>query len=159
MFGKLWQWIKRLIRRLLGQSPESPDSERLTPESARIRTDTECEALFLQLLEGVSQGWSRGSIQGYFIAKNIKEAELLPWFDGFGSQLLENPLDHEELARRLVRFSEETVSVPSFQTLSLRAGEVGREILSQIPQPEPLSPEDPEFWAEVIDAKFQQKGI
>lgn len=157
MFRKLWQWIKQWWGRLLGRSPQpSPSEDASTSRTPRICTDSECESLFLQLLEGVSQGWGRGRIQGYFIAKNLEESQFVEWLQRFSNHLLENPTHHVELAQRLVRFSEETTTVSTMQALSALAGDIGRRILTQVPPPPPPSPDDPTFWDEVIDAQFHQ---
>jgi CHAT domain-containing protein/Flp pilus assembly protein TadD len=83
---------------------ESASNKRV--ESSKKLTDAEYESLFLELLEGVHQGWSRGNIGSFLIAKNISEAELVAWLHGFGERVLASSAVHDELAARLVQLGE-----------------------------------------------------
>jgi hypothetical protein len=60
----------------------------------------------MQLLEGVHQGWSRGKIKGFLLAKSINEAEMVAWLQEFGRKLLESPQPNQELVQRMVRLGE-----------------------------------------------------
>ena len=87
MLNKIWQFIKQLIQQLFGTklSPTPVQQKPLPP----TLTDAEYEAKFMELLEGVNQGWSRGDVAGFLIAKSLKNAELAAWLRRFGARLLE----------------------------------------------------------------------
>ncbi|MFB2968094.1 tetratricopeptide repeat protein [Aerosakkonema sp. BLCC-F183] len=93
------------------------------------RTDIEYEVIFSELLEGVNQGWSRGNILGFLIAKNIGDAELIAWLHRFAENLQATPEQHQELARRMVLLGE-----VYDKELGEVAGEIGRRLLAQVPQ-------------------------
>ncbi len=74
MLNKIWQLIKQLIQRLFNTQPTNPPApQKPLPPTL---TDAEYEAKFMELLAGVNQGWSRGDIAGFLIAKRLKNAEL-----------------------------------------------------------------------------------
>ncbi|MCC3427648.1 MAG: CHAT domain-containing protein [Microcoleus sp. PH2017_01_SCD_O_A] len=52
-------------------------------------TDAEYEAKLMKLLEWVNQGWGRGDVAEFLIAKQIKNGDLAAWLPRFGSRLLE----------------------------------------------------------------------
>jgi tetratricopeptide (TPR) repeat protein len=83
---------------------ESASNKRV--ESSKKLTDAEYESLFLELLEGVHQGWSRGNIGSFLIAQNISEAELVACLHGFWERVLASSAVHDELAVRLVQLGE-----------------------------------------------------
>jgi hypothetical protein len=60
--------------------------QRSTP-TAKAHSDShfwEYEQKFLQLLEGVEQGWSRGEIKGFLIGSKINDVEWVNWLQEFG---------------------------------------------------------------------------
>ena len=160
MLNKIWQFIKQLIQRLFGTQP-SPTPAQQKPLPPTL-TDAEYEAKFMELLEGVSQGWSRGNIAGYLIAKSIKSAELATWLGRFGVRLLETEgggdvaaVDAieslQELAQRLLLLSR-----ISDGELGNIAREISREILVRFPLP--IVEEDIEN-GNVIEAVFIGDGL
>ena len=42
----------------------------------------------MELLEGVNQGWGRGDVAGFLLAKPIKDGDLVAWLRRFGDRLL-----------------------------------------------------------------------
>ncbi|MBD1830852.1 tetratricopeptide repeat protein [Microcoleus vaginatus GB1-A2] len=135
MLDKIWRFLKQLIQRLFGTNP---NIEPTPPQPAPTLTDAEYEAKFMELLEGVNQGWGRGDVAGFLIAKRIKNGDLAAWLRGFGDRLLEGghgdtaPTDAvvslQELARRL-----ELLGTVAGGELGEVAGNVGREILVEFP--------------------------
>ena len=126
MFAKIWRWLKKLWQQLLGKPPQPSPRSAGTPgrvENQRL-SDAEFESLFLQLLDRVEEGASRGNIKGFLIAKNIKEDELVAWLRRFGSKLLESPETHRKLARRMVQLGKVAGG-----ELGDVAGKIGRELL------------------------------
>ncbi|MEG5170670.1 hypothetical protein [Microcoleus sp. B3-D7] len=81
MFRQIWQRILNLWRQIQRhfRKPAPPP-----PKPTPIRTFGEYEQKFLQLLEGVEQGWSRGDIKGFLIACKIQDAEWENWLQEFG---------------------------------------------------------------------------
>ncbi|MEG5055823.1 MULTISPECIES: CHAT domain-containing tetratricopeptide repeat protein [unclassified Microcoleus] len=112
----LWQQIQRRFRK-----PVPP-----APKPTPIRTFGEYEQKFLQLLEGVEQGWSRGDIKGFLIGCKIKDAEWENWLQEFGDRLLVSPETHLELGGRMVRLGEMNCG-----KISEVAGKTGRQLLPQ----------------------------
>lgn len=159
MLNKIWQFLKQLIQRLFKTQPSHPPTQQ-KPVPPTL-TDSEYEAKFLELLEGVNQGWSRGDVAGFLIAKRLKDPELAAWLRRFGVRLLES--EHgdipatdaveslQELAHRLLLMS------------TIRDGELGnvargisREILARFPLP---IVEDNVGNGNVIEAVFVGNGL
>jgi hypothetical protein len=113
MLKQLWQWFKRLFRRVFRTAHPSVNVQ-APVKPQKQWTDAEYESLFLELLEGVNEGWSRGKVKGFLAARNVVEATLLQWLQGFGERLLASDVPNDELAARMVRLAE------------LDVGEVGK---------------------------------
>jgi CHAT domain-containing protein/Flp pilus assembly protein TadD len=92
----------------------------------------------MELLEGVNQGWGRGDVAGFLIAKQIKNGDLAAWLRRFGVRSLAGAqgstasadavVSLQELARRL-----ELLGRVAGGELGEVAGNVGREILVEFP--------------------------
>ena len=120
MIRKIWQTILKLWRKIFPQ-PKPPAPPPPTP----IRSFGEYEQKFMALLEGVEEGWSRGTIQGFLIASKIKDAEWEKWLQEFGERLLVSPETNLELGRRMVR-----LGAANCGKISVVAGNIGRELLA-----------------------------
>ncbi len=114
MLRQLWHWLKRLFQRILGRKKITPPVRIEAP-----KPEIDYESLFLELLEGVADGWSRGDVKGFLTGKRVIEADLVEWLRGFGERLLASPVENEKLARRLVKLGELSVG---------KVGDVGYEI-------------------------------
>ncbi len=137
MLDKIWQFLKQLIEKLFQTKPNQPTQQKPVPPPL---TDTEYEAKFMELLEGVNQGWSRGDVAGFLIAKRLKDPELAAWLRRFAIRLLDS--EHEdvpvtdpveslqELAQRLLLLS--TIRDGELGNL---AREISQQILSRFPLP------------------------
>ncbi|MCC3574616.1 MAG: tetratricopeptide repeat protein [Microcoleus sp. PH2017_40_RAT_O_B] len=135
MLDKIWRFLKQLIQRLFGTNP---NIEPTPPQPAPTLTDAEYEAKLMELLEGVNQGWGRGDVAGFLIAKQIKNGDLAAWLRRFGDRSLEGAqgstasadavVSLQELARRL-----ELLGGVAGGELGEAAGNVGREILVEFP--------------------------
>ena len=116
-------------------SPLSKGGQRGVPPTL---TDAEYEAKFMELLEGVNQGWGRGDVEGFLFEKRITNGDLAAWLRRFGDRLLEGGdgdaaatyavVSLQELARRL-----EFLGRVAIGKLGECAGNVGREILVEFP--------------------------
>ena len=158
MLNKIWQFLKQLIQRLFKTQPNPPTQQKPVPPTL---TDAEYEAKFMEILEGVNQGWSRGDVAGFLIAKRLKDGELAAWLHRFGVRLLEG--EHgdvpatdaveslQELARRLLLLSRIRDG-----ELGNVAREISREILARFPLP---IVEDDGGNGNVIEAVFVGNGL
>ena len=157
MLNKIWQFLKRLIQRILGTTPPPPPP----PAPRPTLTDAEYESKFMEILEGVNAGWSRGDVAGFLIAKRLRDGELAAWLRRFGTGLFEGEHDDtaaadavaslQELARRL-----ELLGRIGSGELSEVAGDIGREILTRFPLP---VVEDDGGYGNVIEAVFVGDGL
>jgi tetratricopeptide (TPR) repeat protein len=135
MLDKIWRFLKQLIQRLFGTNPKI---ESTPPQPGPTLTDAEYEAKLMELLEGVNQGWGRGDVAGFLIAKRIKNGDLAAWLRRFGDRWLAGAqgstastdavVSLQELARRL-----ELLGRVAIGELGECAGNVGREILVEFP--------------------------
>jgi tetratricopeptide (TPR) repeat protein len=97
-------------------------------------TDAEYGAKFMELLAGVNQGWGRGDVAEFLLAKRIKNGDLAAWLRRFEARLLagghggaasaDAVVSLQELARRL-----ELLGRVAIGELGECAGNVGRDIL------------------------------
>jgi hypothetical protein len=159
MLNKIWQFIKQLIQRLFKTQPSHPSVQQ-NPVPPTL-TNAEYEAKFMEILEGVNQGWSRGDIAGFMIAKRLKDAELAAWLRQFGARLLEG--EHgvatdtnavaslQELAQRLLLLSRIRDG-----ELGEIAREISQEILARFPLP---TTEDDGGKGQIIEAVFVGDGL
>jgi tetratricopeptide (TPR) repeat protein len=162
MLDKIWRFLKQLIQRLFGTNP---NIEPTPPQPGLTLTDAEYEAKLMELLEGVNQGWGRGGVAGFLLAKQIKNGDLAAWLRRFGDRLLEGAqgstasadavVSLQELARRL-----ELLGRVAGGELGEVAGNVGREILVRFP---PVSGEggeevdgEAEVWLEQANEQFMK---
>jgi hypothetical protein len=174
MLDKIWQFLKRLIQRLFKIKSSDPPTAQKPLEP--ILTDAEYEAKFMELLEGVHQGWSRGDVAGFLIAKRLKDAELTVWLRRFGENLLSNleSAESEKTEVQTANLDENpntNSSVESLQELAQRllllsrirdgelgnvAREISNEILARFPLP---IIEDDGKNGNVIEAVFIGDGL
>ncbi|MCZ0903126.1 hypothetical protein ON021_24830, partial [Microcoleus sp. HI-ES] len=160
MLDKILQFFKRLIQRLFG-TPTKPSPPSENTALRPTLTDAEYESKFMEILEGVNAGWSRGDVAGFLIAKRLKDGELAAWLRRFGERLLEGEHDEtaatdavaslQELAQRLVLLGR----IGSGE-LSEVARQIGREILTRFPLPEV---EEEDTKGRVIEAVFVGDGL
>ncbi|MEG3840464.1 hypothetical protein [Microcoleus sp. herbarium14] len=160
MLNKIWQFIKQLIQRLFKTQPAHPPApQKPLPPTL---TDAEYEAKFMELLEGANQGWSRGDVAGFIIAKRLKNVELAAWLRRFGVRLLETEgggdvaaadaiESLQELAQRLLLLSR-----ISDGELGDVARGISRELLTRFPVP---IVEDDVGNGNVIEAVFVGDGL
>ncbi|MGF1512958.1 MAG: tetratricopeptide repeat protein, partial [Elainellaceae cyanobacterium] len=96
VLAKLWKWVKGLFTQ----------PEQNTPETSAERpalSDVEYENCFMQLLEAVEQGLSRGGLRGWLIARRVSADELADWLGRQRERWMAQPEQHGELAQRLER--------------------------------------------------------
>jgi tetratricopeptide (TPR) repeat protein/CHAT domain-containing protein len=119
MLRKIWQWLKRMFRRLFSRrrQPGSRPSVASTPSTSNSQplSNTELEYYFMQLLDGVEKGWNQIQVRRFFHAfrDRVSHEQWLSWLQNFGNQLLEAPVPNHELAhrlRKLARFSDPEIA-------------------------------------------------
>lgn len=115
----------------------------------------------MELLEGVNQGWSRGDVAGFLIAKRLKDPELAAWLRRFGVRLLEG--EHEDVPATDAIESLQELAQRLLLLSTIRDGELGnvareisREILARFPLP---IVEDNVGNGNVIEAIFVGNGL
>ncbi|MEY3866605.1 MAG: hypothetical protein RLZZ338_496, partial [Cyanobacteriota bacterium] len=124
MFQRIWQqllYLWRRIKQVFIKSPPPPPPPKTPPPSFG-----ECEQKFMELLEGVANGWSRSKIQWFLIATNIKIADWENWLQEFRERLLASPTPNVELASRLVLLGD-----ANCWKVSEISGKIGRELLAR----------------------------
>ncbi|MCL2931356.1 MAG: tetratricopeptide repeat protein [Trichodesmium sp. MAG_R03] len=136
MFCRIWQWLKSLWEKLVGLFSELktiPSETQPISQSLPPLTDTDYDFLFGQLLEGITQGWSPERVKIYFddLGERGKPEYWQEWLQRFGERLLASPKSNDELAQRMVKFSQLTRSLPSLQSLGNLANSIGTELLSR----------------------------
>ena len=141
MWKEFWRsligWIKGLWGRLFGNQGNSgaissQEQERPTPLDR-----TGYEFVFMQLLEGVDQGWQTLQVQQYLskLSDRTTEEGWIDWLGEFGDRLLENPLPNHQLASRMLRLGEIELGV-----IGQKATQVGRSLLQKTFTPETVQP-------------------
>ncbi|MGB7060457.1 MAG: tetratricopeptide repeat protein [Geitlerinemataceae cyanobacterium] len=97
--------------------------------------DTEYDHFFMQLLEGVSQGWGRVQVDRFFAAlvDRATEVQWSGWLRHFGTGLQQSETPNRELAVRLLQLGEVgTGEIPQM------AKEIGTSLLAK----EGLTPQE-----------------
>jgi hypothetical protein len=136
MFRKLWRWWQRLWQKTLGQWRRQRPQP--TPAIPSRLSDAEYEVLFLQLLEGVDQGWQSPQILAA-LGDRVEDPFLLKyWLPSFASRLLADPTQHRLLAERMLRL--EAVGCGELGRI---AGMIAGELLAP-PTPEPQASQEVE---------------
>ncbi|MEA5574241.1 tetratricopeptide repeat protein [Calothrix sp. UHCC 0171] len=106
MFRRFIKWLKSFFRNLFrmqhGKNYRYKDN--LKPR-AKL-TDTEYESLFIQLLNGVNDGWSLPQVRDFLDRSNIIQADLLVWLQGFSDKLLATDVENDELALRMLKLGK-----------------------------------------------------
>ena len=135
MWKKFWQWLRGLLRRLLGRSPQRkvPDKQQ---ENVLPLLYQNYEFLFLRLLEGVAGGWQEQQVW-QFLAEwenRTTEADWIAWLHSFGERTLSSKSPNVELGQQMVLLSQVGCG-----ELGRVAGEFGEELLRRYPQIQAVS--------------------
>ena len=128
MLERIWKFLVCFFKRWLGlrSKPQVVPQSVAPLQKFNPLTPADYESVFMQLLDGVHQGWSRGQIKGFLIGKRLIEAQFVKWLQGFGRSLLESPEPNVELARRMVQLGEVGCG-----EMSEVAQELGRQLLAR----------------------------
>jgi Flp pilus assembly protein TadD len=143
MFKKIWQWLKKLIKKLLGGNNKHRSSskrsslgtEKLKTELLPPLTDTDYEFLWMQLLEGVVHGWHSQKLVSFFkdLGERGKEDLWLAWLNRFEEKLLATSSPNQQLGSRMLQFGQKAQDHPLLRTLGAKSYQIGRQLMSQQP--------------------------
>jgi len=129
MWKKFWQWLRGLLGRLLGRSPQRkvPDKQQ---ENVQPLLYQNYEFLFLQLLDGVAGGWQAQQVLHFLAAweHRTTEADWIAWLHSFGERTLSSTSPNLELGRRMLLLSQVGCG-----ELGRVAGEFAEELLARSP--------------------------
>ncbi|WP_017314340.1 CHAT domain-containing protein [Mastigocladopsis repens] len=155
MLRRLWRWLKRFFQRLFGSKHPSPQAGGHTKvEPLKQPTDAEYEALFLKLLAGVNEGWSRGRVRGFLDANKITQVGLVEWLRRFGETLLVSSAQNTELASRMVQLGEVGIG-----EVGEVAHEIGMRLLKREGETNHIAVEDAEEREEEDAEAWFDRGV
>jgi tetratricopeptide (TPR) repeat protein len=148
MLRRIVQGIINFFRGLFGATAPQ---ESVTPSPSSL-SDTEYEYYFLQLLDGVSQGWSGVKVERFFevLSDRASDEQWIAWLHRFGNARLLDDRPQGELGQKLVALSQS-----SSRHIATLAGEIGRKLCDQAnvsttapATPEPAPEPEPESETE-----------
>ncbi len=124
MLRRIVQGIINFFRGLFGKTALQ---EPATPPQSPL-SDSDCEYYFLQLLDGVSQGWTGVKVERFFqvLGDRASDDHWIAWLHRFDEARQLDGRPHGELGQRLVALSQ--VSSRHLATLS---GQIGRKLCDQ----------------------------
>lgn len=107
--------------------------QQLQQKETRPLTQAEFEAIFQQILTGVSLGWDAPQIEQFFqqLGEQGKPELWVNWLREYQKQQLTSSSPNYEWASPLLRLGEKTTSVPKFQELAETAAALGKELLEK----------------------------
>lgn len=138
MLRRIVQGIINFFRGLFGVAAPQ---ESATPSESSW-SDTEYEYYFLQLLDGVSQGWTSIKVERFFdvLSDRATDEQWLAWLHRFGNARLLDDRPQGDLGQQLVALSQ-----TSSRRIASLAGEIGRKLCDQAQvaatPPAPVTPE------------------
>ncbi len=136
MLSRIFKWLKRFFKQLFNQLFNQGKKTKTKKEKVEEKelTDTDYEFLFMQLLEGVSHGWHQGQIVKFFerLETRANRAQWIAWLKRFQAKILNSNAPNQELASRMVYFSQVTESIPNLENFSNTVYKIGNQILSKI---------------------------
>ncbi len=148
MLKRIWQWIVTFARRVLGWLNLAPSPSQAPPAPAKLHdrrplSDAEYEHFFMQLLDGVHQGWTRVQIRRFFetLSDRASSEQWLAWLRRFGDTVVASPTAHNELGQRLIRLSEVWDGELAQVAGEIGTRAIGRDSVPPSPTPSANPPE------------------
>jgi tetratricopeptide (TPR) repeat protein len=125
--------------------------------------DTEYEHFFMQLLDGVSQGWGRVHVDRFFTALSDRATEIQwsSWLRHFGTRLQQSETPNRELAVRLLQLGDVgTGEIPRMAkeigtSLLVKEGLTPQEVDLQSTRPELLEKESSDTIETAVKAGWE----
>lgn len=117
----MFKQFRRRLKKPIQQPPETscksspsvqesnntyPTEKQEQVEKQEKLTDAEYEKLFLELLAGVNDGWTKRNVNSFLMAKHIVEADLVLWLRAFGERLFASGVLNNDLALGIVRLGK-----------------------------------------------------
>lgn len=141
MLTKIWQWLKKLIKKLFGGKNYRSSSKKgslglnKNTEILPSLTDTDYEFLWMQLLEGVAHGWHPQKLVNFFkdLGERGKEDLWLSWLNRFEEKLLATSSPNQQLGSRMLQFGQKSQDYPLLRNLGIKSYQIGRQLLTQQP--------------------------
>jgi Flp pilus assembly protein TadD len=132
MFKQIWKNLKKTTGKSTKNNLSFGDNSLIT-EKAPSLSDSDYEFLWIQLLEGVAHGWHSQKIVNFFkdLGERGKEDLWLGWLNRFEEKLLTTSSPNQQLASRMLLFSQKTQEYASLKEISDKSYQIGRLILSQ----------------------------
>ncbi|WP_159789898.1 tetratricopeptide repeat protein [Sodalinema gerasimenkoae] len=154
MLRRIVQGIINFFRGLFGtKAPQEPATPPQSPLS-----DSEFEYYFLQLLDGVSQGWTGVKVERFFqmLGDRASDEHWIAWLHHFDEARQLDGRPQGELGQQLVALSQ-----VSSRHLATLAGEIGRKLCDQAgvstsaptPAPPPTTGPEPVSEPPVSDSQ------
>ena len=112
---RLWRWLKD---RFFGNRSAAPAAAVSSPRSPL--SDLDYENALMAVLEEAEQGKSWGNLQGVLMLRHLSAVQLAQWLKAHSSRWVEQPEQHQELARRLVILGQ--VASEELATIALAIG-------------------------------------
>jgi tetratricopeptide (TPR) repeat protein/CHAT domain-containing protein len=138
MLRQVGQWLKRLWQWVAGLFAKGKPAPAPPPPAVPPLSDTAYENLFMQLMDGVGEGWDGARVREH-LGNRSDDSWFANWLRRFGRDtLLASPQPNNELARRMVRLGE--IGCGKFGEI---AGEFGKQRLAK--NAEPLAEGEWEF--------------
>ncbi|USR89786.1 tetratricopeptide repeat protein [Phormidium yuhuli AB48] len=124
MLRRIVQGIINFFRGLFGKTASQEPAE---PSRSPL-SDSECEYYFLQLLDGVHQGWTGVKVERFFqvLGDRASDDHWIAWLHRFDQARQLDGRPQGELGQRLVALSQ-----VSSRHLATVAGEIGRKLCDQ----------------------------
>jgi tetratricopeptide (TPR) repeat protein len=115
-----------------------------TPINRPTLNETEYEHFFMQLLDGVSQGWGRVQVDRFFAALSDRatESQWSSWLGHLGTQLQQSATPNRNLAVRLLQLGEVAEG-----EIPRMAREIGTNLLAK----EGLTPQEVDLHATQLE--------
>ncbi|MEC4803729.1 MAG: tetratricopeptide repeat protein [Jaaginema sp. PMC 1079.18] len=142
LLAKIWRTVKKFLQQFLSSLDNPTTSDRKeAPKPYRPLSDEDYEYLWMQLLEGVANGWQPGRIQRFFetLGDRGHRDAWLAWLERYEAKLLASPSQDSVLARRLVKLGEHTQALPeqsSARRVGQTAARLGKVLLTPRTQPQ-----------------------
>jgi CHAT domain-containing protein/Flp pilus assembly protein TadD len=138
MLRQVGQWLKSLWQWVAGLFAKGKPAPAPPPLAVPALSDTAYENLFMQLMDGVGEGWDGARVREH-LGNRSDDSWFANWLQRFGrDKLLASPQPNHELARRMVRLGE--IGCGKFGEI---AGEFGKLRLAK--NAEPLAEGEWEF--------------
>jgi tetratricopeptide (TPR) repeat protein len=128
MFKQTWQSFKSTFQ------DGKPSISSLGTETTTLPplTDADFEFLWMQLLEGVVNGWESHRIERFFyqLDERANKAQWLDWLGRYREKVTNTTVPDQILGRRLLLLQQQMRSLAKLRDIGTTAGAIGRQVLN-----------------------------